>query len=237
MQTLYSQLGKHFDAIANTSLADTHKEIVFLKTIFSQNNVRSVLDIACGTGRHSVPLAHEGYEVLGIDYSNELLKIAKSKTKLTNIKFLQQDVSSITVNKTFDAAICMWSTFGELPYMTLLDHLPRALNHGGIFVIDTKYFKVIPKGTIHKTYTNTTDNVTITTQIKETYQGVRRISEIIYTINGEVFHDHSEMDILTEPDFTMLITRHGFKHKETYYDYSKNKQNAKRIQLVYSKQS
>jgi SAM-dependent methyltransferase len=237
MQTLYSQLAKYFDVIAEASSVDTTKEVTFLETIFAKYNVHSVLDIACGTGRHSTALAEKGYEVTGVDYSDELLKIARGKSNLPNIRFVQQDVANIKLERTFDAAICMWSTFGELPYKEMLGRLKDALNSNGIFVIDVAYFAAVPTGTSHKTYTNSTDGVTIQTEIDESYTGITRIRDISNVVNGETHRDHSEMDVLTETDFVELLAQYGFQHAETHYDYSPKRQEVpKRIQLVFGKQ-
>src|SRR5580698_8158547 len=95
MQILYGQLAKYFDVIAVASSVDTQKEVTFLENIFSKHNVRSVLDVACGTGRHSIALAKSGYDVTGIDYADELLKVARSKAGMPNLTFIQQDVANI----------------------------------------------------------------------------------------------------------------------------------------------
>lgn len=237
MQTLYSQLAKYFDVIAEASSVDTKEEVTFLKGVFTTYNVHSVLDIACGTGRHSVALAEKGYEVAGIDYSDELLNIARSKSNLPNIQFVQQDVANLQLDRTFDAAICMWSTFGELPYKEMLQGLKGALNSSGIFIIDATHFAAVPTGISHKTYTNAADGVTIQTEIDESYKGITRIRGIVNVVNGETFKDHSEMDVLTESDFVDLLAQYGFRHEDTYCDYSLNKQETpKRIQLVFVRQ-
>ncbi|EDK72696.1 Methyltransferase type 11 [candidate division TM7 genomosp. GTL1] len=234
MQILYNELAQYFDVIADASSVDTEKEVAFLESVFAKYNVRSVLDIACGTGRHSVALASAGYDVVGIDYADKLLKIARGKSNLSNVVFLQQDVAHLKLGQTFDAAICMWSTFGELPYKEMLGKLKAVLNPAGIFVIDTTHFLVVPTGTAHKTYTNRTKGVVIQTEIDEVYKGIKRIREITNTVNGKTFHDHSEMDVLTEAGLVQLLTQFGFRHEDTYYDYSQDKpENAKRIQLIF----
>lgn len=237
MQTLYDQLAGYFDVIADASSVDTVKEVSFLETIFGKHNVHSILDIACGTGRHSTALAEKGYEVMGVDYSEKLLRIARGKSSLPNIQFAQQDVANIKLDRTFDAAICMWSTFGELPYKEMLRRLKDVLKPNGIFLIDVTHFTTVPTGISHKTYTNTTDGVTIRTEIDESYKGITRIRDIVNVVNGETFKDHSEMDVLTESDFVELLAQYGFQHNETYYDYLPDKQEApKRIQLVFARQ-
>ena len=234
MQALYNQLGKYFDVIASASTIDTEKEVEFLKAIFEKYLVHSVLDIACGTGRHSVPLAEAGFEVVGIDYAEELLQVARTKADLPNLHFIQQDVTNITLDQEFDAAICMWSTFGELPYKAMLKGLKNVLKPKGIFVIDVNQYAEVPAGTSHKSYTNNANGMQINTEIDESYRGITRIREITNVIDGETYKDHSEMDVFTEADLIKLLAEYGFSHKETYYNYSPDKDlGAKRIQLVF----
>jgi len=201
MQTLYNELGKYFDLIAAASAVDTEKEVAFLKTVFAEYDVRSVLDIACGTGRHSVALAKSGYDVIGIDYSERLLEVARSKARrLSGVRFLRQDVSGIKPGQQFDAAICMWSTFGELPYRKMLGRLKAVLKPGGLFVIDSGYFPKLPTGSTRTVNKLKAKNVNITTEIQSIYSGKTRILEIIYDVDGKIVKDHSEMDMLTEAD-------------------------------------
>jgi len=234
MQTLYNEFGKYFDIIASASSVDTQKEAEFLDGIFSQYGIESVLDIACGTGRHSIALAKIGYEVVGIDYAGELLKVARSKESLQNLQFIRQDVSKISLDQTVDAAICMWSTFGELPYKEMLSKLKNVIKPDGVFIIDTTYFSSMPTGTAHKSYVNTTDGVKVVTEIDERYEGIKRIREVTNIVDGQELKDHSEMDVLTEADFIELLSRYDFEHQVSYYDYSPEmREETKRIQLVF----
>ena len=236
MQTLYSTLGEYFDVIVGAASIDTEKEVAFLNDVFKTHDVHSVLDIACGTGRHSVALAEEGYEVVGVDYSEELLKVARSKSRQSTAQFFLQDVAAIKLENTFDAAICMWSTFGELPYKQMLKTLKSALRSGGLFVIDVVYYRQLPTGTNHKFYTSKVGDITIDTNIRESFEGRKRTSDITYDINGRIVHDSNQMDIFTESEYIKLLDKYGFRYVETYYDYSLRKNDAaKRLQIMFSR--
>lgn len=235
MQTLYKDLATYFDVIAAASSVDTRKEVAFLENIFSEHSTHSVLDIACGTGRHSIALAEDRYDVTGVDYSSELLKVARSKADMPNLTFLQQDVANLKLDTQFDAAICMWSTFGELPYKQMLERLRLAVKSQGLFVIDGSYYESIPTEATHKTYTNEADGIKIVTEINESYKGITRTREIVNHIDGQVFRDHSEMDVLTESDYKKLLKYYGFEHLATYYDYVPDKPaKPKRMQVVFA---
>jgi len=72
-------------------------------------NVKKVLDLGCGAGRHSVLLANSGFEVIGIDISKSALKIAKRWTKrerLENVAFVRATMTNIPLKDScLDAAI------------------------------------------------------------------------------------------------------------------------------------
>jgi ubiquinone/menaquinone biosynthesis C-methylase UbiE len=61
---------------------DTKKIILFMK----QNKIRRVLDLGCGSGRHTVLLAKEGFEVFGLDNSESGLKYTQDWLKENNLK-------------------------------------------------------------------------------------------------------------------------------------------------------
>jgi ubiquinone/menaquinone biosynthesis C-methylase UbiE len=130
-----------FDAMGPfwTEIADkdqTQRQINFLKSTLPHDC--KVLDLACGTGRHTVPLTQTGVNVVGFDISERLLQIAKQrgakKPVKGDLRFLPFKQSS------FDAVISMDTSFGYLPTerddMQSLKEVRRMLALGGRFVLD-----------------------------------------------------------------------------------------------------
>lgn len=76
------------------------KEIGFDKNV-------SILDVGCGTGRHSIELAKRGYKVVGIDLSESQLERAKQKALAAkvNVEFLIKDARDFNFENKFDLAI------------------------------------------------------------------------------------------------------------------------------------
>ena len=108
---------------------------------------RTVLDLGCGTGRHDLLLAQMGYEVTGVDQSEEMLAIAKSQPSTRHqeprITFHQGDIRSIRLDRTFDVVI---SLFHVMSYQTTNGDLAAAfdtvrahLKPGGVFIFDCWY--------------------------------------------------------------------------------------------------
>jgi ubiquinone/menaquinone biosynthesis C-methylase UbiE len=78
-------------------------------SLFKDCNVRSVLDLGCGAGRHCVFLAKEDFNVVGIDFSKSSLKMAKKwvrKEKLRNIDLVCGTMTHLPfIANFFDAVI------------------------------------------------------------------------------------------------------------------------------------
>jgi SAM-dependent methyltransferase len=114
----------------------------FIKTKFKNKKIK-ILDLACGYGRHAIPLAQEGHFVIGVDYSSYFLKLAKreaKKLKLKNIKFIKKDMRKIDFGGKFDLIINMFTSFGyfenEDDNILVLKNVYQALKKNGYFILD-----------------------------------------------------------------------------------------------------
>lgn len=111
-----------FDAHApiydeNVFTKSTLKEVNFLIEEFALKPGAAILDVGCGTGRHSVELARRGYKVTGIDLSAEMLKEAREKAKTAGVEvnWIRADATDFKLPGKFDAAICLCEgSFGLL---------------------------------------------------------------------------------------------------------------------------
>ena len=110
--------------------------------LFKKNGYRKVLDLGCGTGKHSIFLAQEGFEVYATDMSRTGLNIAREKAEslgLRNILFKQHDMVRIPfLDSFFDAVICIWTIYhGTLDRIQeTINEIQRVLKPGGIVLTD-----------------------------------------------------------------------------------------------------
>jgi len=82
----------------------------YIENIFTihKKNPDMVVDLACGTGNLTIPLARRGYDMIGIDKSADMLTVAREKTiKDKEILFLNQDMTKLDLYGTADAFLCM----------------------------------------------------------------------------------------------------------------------------------
>lgn len=239
MQDLY-KLSEYYESIISFK-TDLEAEIEFLHAILSQYNVNSVLDVACGVGRHSVELAGLGYEVTGVDYSSNQIKQGKKKAAEKGVKvtFIQKDANHLDINNEFDAAICMWTTLGEEPlrYRDVIKGVRNSLRDKGIFVVDNRSWKHIPQSKKESFTHNIRDgNKEVNVHIYDRYTENFRIREAKYNLNGKEFQDLCVTHTLKEKDWINVLEELGFKIVEIYHDYSRNRmEKPQRVQIVAQK--
>jgi SAM-dependent methyltransferase len=95
----------------------TISEVDFIENEAGFNKSLNILDIACGTGRHSIELTKRGYKVTGIDLSESQLNAAKTKAQSDglNINFIRMDARNLPFIEEFDLAIMICE--GAFPLM------------------------------------------------------------------------------------------------------------------------
>ncbi len=102
-----------------------------------------VIDLGCGSGRMLVPLAQAGFRVVGVDLSQEMLKVAAEKAgaaralvDLLRANLVQLDALA---DEAFDYAVCLFSTLGMIGghyhRRRVLEHVHRLLRPGGKFIL------------------------------------------------------------------------------------------------------
>ena len=136
----YAHLG-YYEERTRTQKA-TERELDFLEFAFrthATRKVRDVLDVACGSGRHVLGLAHRGYKCTGQDYTHEQIQMAKTRAKREGVsmKLLQGDATKLKYESEFDAVLALRILFllpDDDSVLTCLRQVHRALKSGGIVV-------------------------------------------------------------------------------------------------------
>jgi len=98
----------------NIPEATTRKEVDFLVQELDLSRGSRVLDLFCGTGRHSIELAKRGIMAVGIEYNADYLTLATTRAQAAGVipTFVQGDVRKTDFGKSYDAAIIMYQSFG-----------------------------------------------------------------------------------------------------------------------------
>jgi SAM-dependent methyltransferase len=139
-RAFYAQLGA--EGLANRTRSDWDASIVARLTEILPLAAR-VLDVGCGYGRVTLPLAQAGYKVEGIDLAENLIDAARRTADAQNLPIVFT-VGSMTrlpyAPASFDAVVSLWSSFNELleaeEQRRALREIWRVLRPGGFALIE-----------------------------------------------------------------------------------------------------
>ncbi|SEN56693.1 class I SAM-dependent methyltransferase [Lihuaxuella thermophila] len=100
-----------------------------------------ILDLCCGTGRHTISLAGRGFRVVGLDLSKTLLTRAVSDAEGLAVPFVHGDMRKLPfMDGSFDAVVNLFTSFGyfakDEENEQVLREIARVLRRGGRVLID-----------------------------------------------------------------------------------------------------
>lgn len=104
-QEAYNAWSKSYDSVKNNT---RDVEAKALRETLSAESFDNVLEIGCGTGKNTTWLLTKAKNVVGADFSNEMLAKAKSKINADNVEFVQTDVRETWnfADQSFDLITC-----------------------------------------------------------------------------------------------------------------------------------
>jgi SAM-dependent methyltransferase len=118
------------------------KEAAFAREALGLEPGQALLDLCCGPGRHSLPMALHGLHVTSFDLSRQYLAMvgAAARAQKVAVETVRGDMRALPFRERFDAVINMFSSFGylesEADDARVLDGVARALKPGGRLLMD-----------------------------------------------------------------------------------------------------
>lgn len=137
----YDDRAAVYDTLHEGSLVPYESVVNELDNLFKPYGVRTVLDMACGTGGHALPIARRGYQVTGGDLSAAMIAQATKKARDQNLSvaFHHGDMRTAR-HGSFDALICMNNSLGHITeqedFGVTLSNFRNNLKTGGLLFID-----------------------------------------------------------------------------------------------------
>lgn len=136
---MYREAAEFYDIIhdARGRDADAEADLVLGELHRRNASARSLLDVACGTGAN-LPRFAQRLEVAGIDASDDMLALARRRCPAAILA--QADMRSFSLDRRFDAVVCLFSGIGYLLTTEDLNQavatMARHLNPGGVLMIE-----------------------------------------------------------------------------------------------------
>ncbi len=188
------------------SRESTRLEVDFVARLMPPARFPQLLDLCCGSGRHSGLLAHEGYTTLGLDANPQA--IARAREAYPHASFLVGDMRALhTLQQTFDAVVNLWHSFGYFDDATnqhVLRQVHHALRPGGRAVFDIynrEHFLQRPDVETGERHGKVVHTI-------RTWQGLRQRVALSY--DGRLL-DTFEWRLYTPAEFQSACAAAGFK--------------------------
>lgn len=120
--------------------AQDRQEVARLLEVLSLPSGSRVLDCPCGQGRHAQLLAEAGFDVDGLDYSADLLAVARQRGTGRRLRYRRGDMRALPARWTgrFDAVVNLFTSFGFFDEprddLRVLAEFARVLKPGGVLI-------------------------------------------------------------------------------------------------------
>lgn len=181
-----------------------------------------ILDLACGKGRHSIYLNTLGYQVTGIDLSENSIAHAKQFENST-LKFEVHDMST-PYPGTFDAVFNLFTSFGyfedEDCNLKTIQSITTELNDFGFGVIDFMNVPYVVKNLV-KTSTKIVDGISF--KLQREYKNNYIIKHISFEDQGHCYKFTERVKGLKIEDFQALFEQAGVHLLDVFGDYQLGK--------------
>lgn len=208
----------------------------FLQEILQKEGINDglVLDLGCGTGSMTEELAGRGYDMIGVDNSEDMLEIAMEKRQESghDILYLLQDMQEFELYGTVRAVVSVCDSVNYVTEKEELEQIFRLVNNyldpGGIFVFDFnteyKYREVLGDRTIAENREDSSfiwDNYYYEEEHMNEYELTLFIQE---ADQKELYHKYQETHFqraYTLEEIRELLEKSGLRFVAAYEDYTK----------------
>jgi len=216
-------------------------EIAFVQRCIQVHkpDANSLLELACGTGTHSLLLEKYGYKIIATDYSPDMLARAREKAQKvkSSVDFREQDMRTLDVpERPFDVIICLFDSIGYVAtnenILQVLSGIHRHLASAGIFL-----FEFWHAGAMLRSY----DPLRVRRfrtpageieRISETYVDYReQLCHVSYTINElntdgtyQVLHETQLNRFFLMQEMSFFLQQAGLSPLKWYSGFQENEQ-------------
>ena len=229
--------GRHYDALNNDLVAD-----IPFYVDEAGRTAGPVLELACGTGRLTIPIAQSGVEITGLDLSPSMLAHARNKAKQTGVEiaFVEGDCRNFQLGRKFALIFMAFNSMQHLHDHASLTGLfcsvRQHLASGGRFIFDAFNPKIeilarSPEDRrSEREYEDPDRKGTVVLEQTMHYDDVSQVSRIQWYFsrrgpNGEERDfrvEHLHMRCFFPQELDLLVRHHGFRIEEKFGNFERN---------------
>lgn len=226
----YSVFARYYDELtANIDYVRRGEYFHEIIKKFKETKENILLDLACGTGSISEVMARLGYDVIGVDNSDEMLGMAIEKKFESglNIQYLCQDMRKLDMFGTVDVIICALDSINHLANLNdvrkVFEGAAFFCEMNGLFIFDVNTLYKHRKILSNNTFTYETDSVYCiwentlnaeTDEVRMNLEFFEREENGLYSRSDESFSEKA----YSEESIERLLEESGFEVLAKYGD-------------------
>lgn len=216
-----------YDCMFNQDSFDLANEQCQQLLKLADKPVQSVLDLACGPGRHVLGFARLGKDITGIDLSGYLLNQAANHIENEQLpaNLVHCDLLAFEPNHKFDLITNLFTSFGYYnnpnDNQQVLDNAYQWLNDGGVFIIDT-FGKEQAAHAIEPVHCTEYDNGDLRFERPLLTDDMSLYSNEWILVRGkQAYRWEYEHFVYSATELTQMLQSAGFKQVEIYGSFDK----------------
>ncbi|PXW91603.1 methyltransferase family protein [Streptohalobacillus salinus] len=231
----YQQLAVIYDLL----MEDTpYQEWLAFTKKHLKPSARRVLDLGCGTGKMSVLLSKAGYQMTGVDLSEDMLVEASQRalTEKQSIQWIQQDMTALEGFNNYDAVVSYLDVVNYLPDLSsvtqVFSNVYHALNDSGVFLFDVHSMGHVEK-MVNEIYSVVDERYSYIWFCEPgQYPGAMRHDLTFFIQDGELYQRFDEVHqqrTFTVSAYMDALRQVGFKAVHLYQDFEPNERTLENI--------
>lgn len=224
----YSDFAGIYDSLMHGDI-DYEKWADYIENLFDMYGINPnlVCDLACGTGNITIPLARRGYDMTGVDISEDMLNAARAKAQGLDILFLNQSITRLDLYGTMGAFLCMIDGINYVIAPKLLERAFKRMktcfmDPDALFIFDISTRYKLKNIIGENTFVHSDKDIFYTWQNR--YIASKNISDMLLTFfvrQGDAyrrFEEHHIQRAYTEKELRYMLKKAGFTEIHTYHE-------------------
>ena len=248
---MVNNLEEYNDPISYDIENDAYTGELNLLTKWTIKQGGPIIDLACGTGRMTIPLAQKGFELIGVDIHAGMLELAKKKANeiVIQIEWLEQDCTMLQLDKKSPLIFMVGNSFQHFhtneQQNLVLRSIHNHLEKDGIFIFGTRFpnaEELLQPSTEEywKTYTDTVENKQVDVYTISNYDPLEQIQH--YTTIRKYMDDSNVVEErktnislrYTYPkEMERLLTENGLDILHVFEDWKGSPLNVDSNEMIY----
>lgn len=227
----YQQMAKLYDKLMDEAPYDQWAEITNKLVTQSSIPVNQIVDLGCGTGQITSRLARTGYQMIGIDYSIDMLSYAEqraSEQKLS-VQWINQDIREIEGINDVDAVVSYCDVMNyittEVELNLVFSNVATMLKDNGIFIFDVHSLHHVENNLVNQTFATVEDDLSSVWFCSPGEDAGEMFHDLTFFVSNDKesysrFDEYHHQKTFSLEIYQKLLEQNGLQIQKIYGDFS-----------------